>query len=612
MTGAEMRARANMWAAAALAGAVVSIIIMVVSQPVLSIINGSPVVCRASATAIASHQEGCQAGQAVCGSDCCALDAEFCGTGGICEPLNPINEISMDETCNDAGGCLCACIDDDGGKTTRTCGMSRVCACGPARCVNHEETGVISDQQGCLGEMCTCRCGIGSGQTEASCGNSQVCSCLPGAQCRESCLGMDIPCGSGCCDRNSETCEGGMCRQIPVNSINSGDICNDMRGCICACNDGNTRLCGKAQICACAPVRCVNECPEGQAACIGECCKAGEFCNGISCMIQSACPAGQEDCGSGCCDSTQYCEDGECKPQPGGTGSGNGEDIVGDGSGGGCSVGQIVCGSGCCASATQYCEDDECKPAPVECPEGQAVCGGGCCADGMACIGESCIMMCSEAGGPCGGNQCCSGLSCVDGACAVPCSEAGGPCGGNQCCSGLTCMGAVCTEPCAGSFGICGAIPCCEGLACMPWGMCFPSGGCFLPGTLVQTPEGGMLIENIKAGDRIYSFSENGEVSVSNVLAKYAAGRDAYYMIRAGENEVNATAEHPFLTQNGYKEASSLAAGDVVFIYRNGALSEKTVTSVSRVNAPAAVYNLQVDGSHTFFANGFAVHNKPM
>lgn len=133
---------------------------------------------------------------------------------------------------------------------------------------------------------------------------------------------------------------------------------------------------------------------------------------------------------------------------------------------------------------------------------------------------------------------------------------------------------------------------------------------CFLPGTLVQTPHGRMPIEEIKIGDAVYSFSENGTVSVSEVTAKYVAERDSYYIIAAGEYEVNATAEHPFHTPNGYKEASSLAAGDAVFIYQNGSLSEKTITLVLRVNASVTVYNLQVDGEHTFFANGFAVHNK--
>ena len=140
---------------------------------------------------------------------------------------------------------------------------------------------------------------------------------------------------------------------------------------------------------------------------------------------------------------------------------------------------------------------------------------------------------------------------------------------------------------------------------------CTPAPYCFLSGTLVQTPNGEMPIEELGVGDKIYSFSENGEVSVSEVTAKYSAERDFYYILAAEEYEVNATAEHPFRTLNGYKEASDLAEGDIVFIYQNGILSEKTITLVSRVNETVTVYNLQVDGDHTFFANGFAVHNKP-
>jgi hypothetical protein len=123
---------------------------------------------------------------------------------------------------------------------------------------------------------------------------------------------------------------------------------------------------------------------------------------------------------------------------------------------------------------------------------------------------------------------------------------------------------------------------------------CSGGGGCFLPGTLVQTPAGGMRIEELMIGDEVYSFAENMEVSISRVSAKYVSGRCAYYTINAGDYEVNVTAEHPFFTPGGYQEAAGLAAGDVVLIYQNGALAEKTIMAVSRVNASTEVYNLQV------------------
>jgi intein/homing endonuclease len=127
----------------------------------------------------------------------------------------------------------------------------------------------------------------------------------------------------------------------------------------------------------------------------------------------------------------------------------------------------------------------------------------------------------------------------------------------------------------------------------------------------VQTPNGLSPIEQIKVGDLVYSFGENRAISVSPVIGIYSRAGSPHYLIIAGDFEVNATSEHPFLTPDGYKRAASLAAGDIVFVYREGALFPQQVSSVSFVAEPATVYNLQVDNQHTFIANGFAVHNKP-
>jgi hypothetical protein len=200
---------------------------------------------------------------------------------------------------------------------------------------------------------------------------------------------------------------------------------------------------------------------------------------------------------------------------------------------------------------------------------------------------------------------------------APTCSYETDSCASMACCSGLMCNGCAGQETCeTGTCGSCGSqeldpcnvTPCCDGMTCLGGMFCISS--CFLPGTMVQAPDGGKPIEQIKEGDIVYSFSENGAVSASRVSAIYVSQRDSYYRILAGGAEVNATAEHPFLTPGGYMAVSQLAAGDILLVYKDGSLSEEQITSISQVFAPATVYNLQVDGDHTFFANGFAVHNK--
>jgi hypothetical protein len=166
---------------------------------------------------------------------------------------------------------------------------------------------------------------------------------------------------------------------------------------------------------------------------------------------------------------------------------------------------------------------------------------------------------------------------------------------------------------CAVKSESCAVLACCSNLTCVEnmGNICCIVSGCFLAGTLVLTPSGEVPIEQLTAGDSVYSFGENGEISISAVAAKSVSMRESHYTVVAGEFEANATAEHPFLTPQGYVEASLLSAGDIVLVYRGGSLDEEVVTSVFEIPFLSEVHNLQVEGDHTFFANGFAVHNKP-
>ncbi|MEM4348710.1 MAG: hypothetical protein QXN37_04025 [Candidatus Anstonellaceae archaeon] len=72
MMGAETRARANVWATAALVGAVIGILIVVVTPEVLKIMYGGNISCSIS----------CQTGQTPCGNTCCS--AGYVCNNGVC------------------------------------------------------------------------------------------------------------------------------------------------------------------------------------------------------------------------------------------------------------------------------------------------------------------------------------------------------------------------------------------------------------------------------------------------------------------------------------------------------------------------------------------------
>ncbi len=167
------------------------------------------------------------------------------------------------------------------------------------------------------------------------------------------------------------------------------------------------------------------------------------------------------------------------------------------------------------------------------------------------------------------------------------------------------------------------------------------AGSCFVPGTKVAMADGGERnIEDIRAGDRVRGV--DGAVNtVTGIERPRLAGR-LVYAINGGPAFV--TAEHPFWTADGWKAidpmataaekprlrvgalvvgdrvaaaatpASGAAAGAraLAVAYAPAPLREVAIHTILGVTASpdTVVYNLLLDGNHTYFANGYLVHNK--
>jgi hypothetical protein len=111
-------------------------------------------------------------------------------------------------------------------------------------------------------------------------------------------------------------------------------------------------------------------------------------------------------------------------------------------------------------------------------------------------------------------------------------------------------------------------------------------------------------------GDGVRSF-EDGKIVNSSVSQIYKAQRDYYFVLTAEDYSVRVTAEHPFYVGDGeFREVKDLVVGEKVYVEEGGRLTPKQVTSKARVDEPTDVYNMSVDNTHTYFADGFAVHNK--
>lgn len=93
------------------------------------------------------------------------------------------------------------------------------------------------------------------------------------------------------------------------------------------------------------------------------------------------------------------------------------------------------------------------------------------------------------------------------------------------------------------------------------------NGVCFTGEALISTQFGMRRIDEIKPGDKVYSFDEKTqEVSLKRVLQTYEKESDELVHITVGDSVINATPTHSFyVPTKGWTEACKLRAGDVLY-----------------------------------------------
>lgn len=132
---------------------------------------------------------------------------------------------------------------------------------------------------------------------------------------------------------------------------------------------------------------------------------------------------------------------------------------------------------------------------------------------------------------------------------------------------------------------------------------------CFPAGTLINTWSGNKNIEDIRVGDQVWSYDEEtAEVNLKTVTATFENEVDATVEIRLEGESIETTAEHPFYTRNGWKEAADLSIDDELKL-KSG--DWKEIKEVRFSYQKTKVYNFEVEGWHTYFVGLLAllVHN---
>jgi predicted phage tail protein len=132
-------------------------------------------------------------------------------------------------------------------------------------------------------------------------------------------------------------------------------------------------------------------------------------------------------------------------------------------------------------------------------------------------------------------------------------------------------------------------------------------GGCFLGHTLIAVPNGTKRIDKLAVGDNVLSFDDAGKLHEAKVLKvhQHEDERVLRYKLWGGQC-IDATPNHWVLNQfNAFVEIDTLGADDCL-VDVNDHL--RPIISKEEL-CKGTVYNLTVEGHHTFIAEGIRVHN---
>ena len=132
-------------------------------------------------------------------------------------------------------------------------------------------------------------------------------------------------------------------------------------------------------------------------------------------------------------------------------------------------------------------------------------------------------------------------------------------------------------------------------------------GGCFTADTLVSVPGGTKAIKDIQIGDIVCSFDDKGKIHEGKVLKVHEHENERVVRYRLwGGQSLDATPNHWVLNQfNAFAAIGTLGSDDCLVDEFNHLLPIVSRTEIGQ----HTVYNLTVEGHHTFIANTIRVHN---
>lgn len=132
---------------------------------------------------------------------------------------------------------------------------------------------------------------------------------------------------------------------------------------------------------------------------------------------------------------------------------------------------------------------------------------------------------------------------------------------------------------------------------------------CFPAGTKINTDSGLKNIEEIKTGDKVWSYNElTGETGLQKIIRTMVRESDHIIELYTEEEIIETTVEHPFLTEDGWKDAADLQTGDKI---KSKNKEDIEIKDIKFSYKPKKVYNFEVSNWHTYFVGTLTwlVHN---
>ena len=137
---------------------------------------------------------------------------------------------------------------------------------------------------------------------------------------------------------------------------------------------------------------------------------------------------------------------------------------------------------------------------------------------------------------------------------------------------------------------------------------------CFVAGTKVKTESGFKNIEDIKVGEKVYSYNlENNELELKTVTHLIKSSTIDTYKMTIGGKTVEMSPKHQiYIVDKGWVRAYDVKVGDLMLSSNNEKI-EITNIEYKKYDEPINTYNLTVDGNSNYFVTDIQVlvHNLP-